>query len=225
MVEAKSSASAAVPMNRPVAYNPSNMEQHTQKMEAANATPEPQAKTADGTISSFLNEHKNCITRTPQEFSDWLGAVGVETLDDLAEALDDKDFAKEEMQPNGLKYFKRQALRKAILERESTRQADLQYKLAAQHVTASVDASITAPSELICPISLELMVNDPVVASDGFTYERRAIEDWFAKKTRDGAPLLSPQTQTILSDATLIPNVAIRTMSREFAASRRIPDS
>jgi hypothetical protein len=32
----------------------------------------------------------------------------------------------------------------------------------------------------LCPIRMEIM-KDPVVAADGHTYERGAIEDWFAR--------------------------------------------
>eukprot|EP00577_Skeletonema_sp_RCC1716_P004235 CAMPEP_0113406952 /NCGR_PEP_ID=MMETSP0013_2-20120614/19790_1 /TAXON_ID=2843 ORGANISM="Skeletonema costatum, Strain 1716" /NCGR_SAMPLE_ID=MMETSP0013_2 /ASSEMBLY_ACC=CAM_ASM_000158 /LENGTH=1333 /DNA_ID=CAMNT_0000292841 /DNA_START=71 /DNA_END=4069 /DNA_ORIENTATION=- /assembly_acc=CAM_ASM_000158 len=35
------------------------------------------------------------------------------------------------------------------------------------------------PPELVCPIELVLMTNDPVLAADGVTYERRAITNWF----------------------------------------------
>ena len=37
------------------------------------------------------------------------------------------------------------------------------------------------PSSFLCPITHELM-NDPVCASDGYTYERKAIEEWLTKK-------------------------------------------
>lgn len=39
------------------------------------------------------------------------------------------------------------------------------------------DTKIEPPSEYICPISRDLM-NDPVVAEDGFTYDRLYIESW-----------------------------------------------
>ena len=171
----------------------------------------------------FLHQHRNCLTCTPAEFSDWLSTVGVETLDDLAEALEDEDFAKEEMKPNGLKYFKRHALRKAAVECGPTEQAAKMKSLAEPKFPSS--ATKMAPPELICPISFELMVRDPVLALDGFTYERRAIEDWFATKTREGVPLLSPQTQQVLPDATLTPNVALRTMARDFASKNQDPNS
>ena len=40
---------------------------------------------------------------------------------------------------------------------------------------------IAPPDEYVCPITHELMVK-PVVASDGFSYERSAIEDWVRHK-------------------------------------------
>lgn len=34
------------------------------------------------------------------------------------------------------------------------------------------------PSEFLCPITHEIML-EPVICSDGFTYEKRAITEWF----------------------------------------------
>jgi hypothetical protein len=53
--------------------------------------------------------------------------------------------------------------------------------------------------ELVCPITLELMV-DPVVASDGRTYERAAIEEWL------GGHSTSPLTNLELASKELRPN-------------------
>jgi uncharacterized Zn finger protein (UPF0148 family) len=39
---------------------------------------------------------------------------------------------------------------------------------------------VPSPDEYVCPITHELM-EDPVVAQDGFSYERKAIEDWFRR--------------------------------------------
>ncbi len=41
------------------------------------------------------------------------------------------------------------------------------------------------PDDLLCPITHEIII-DPVIASDGHTYERVAIEEWF--KTNDTSP-------------------------------------
>ena len=51
-------------------------------------------------------------------------------------------------------------------------------------------------------------MRDPVIAVDGQTYERSAIEDWFA--TLGGKPLRSPVTGQPMASAALLPNLAIR---------------
>ena len=55
------------------------------------------------------------------------------------------------------------------------------------------------PDELLCPITLSLM-SDPVLAMDGHTYERAAIEDWL-RRSRD-----SPRTGVALASDLLVPN-------------------
>jgi len=54
-----------------------------------------------------------------------------------------------------------------------------------------------------CPLSLEIFV-DPVVAIDGYTYERKYIENWFVKHDS------SPMTQATLQSKILIPNIIMR---------------
>jgi hypothetical protein len=60
------------------------------------------------------------------------------------------------------------------------------------------------PHDFFCPITLERMV-DPVVAADGFTYERVAIKEWI-----DSGKLTSPSTNEPLRNRTLVPNVELR---------------
>ena len=50
---------------------------------------------------------------------------------------------------------------------------------------------------------------DPVVASDGYTYDRLAIEAHLALTPR--APVVSPATGARLPSRLLVPNVALRT--------------
>ena len=40
------------------------------------------------------------------------------------------------------------------------------------------------PPDLTCPITRQLFV-DPVMAADGFSYERDAIEKWFRLRADD----------------------------------------
>jgi pyridoxal/pyridoxine/pyridoxamine kinase len=43
-----------------------------------------------------------------------------------------------------------------------------------------VTSMVVTSDELSCPISLQLMT-DPVMADDGYTYQRSAIEAWLNK--------------------------------------------
>jgi hypothetical protein len=79
-----------------------------------NKTPYTEDKRSS--ILDFLQENKNCLTHPPGDFFGWLETVQLSTLEELAEALDDDDFVSLEMKANGLKYFKRFALKKATTE-------------------------------------------------------------------------------------------------------------
>ncbi|KAF2463700.1 uncharacterized protein BDR25DRAFT_245013 [Lindgomyces ingoldianus] len=59
------------------------------------------------------------------------------------------------------------------------------------------------PNDYICPISSELM-DDPVLALDSFTYERKAIERWFQTNET------SPFTRQVLTSLDLRPNVQMK---------------
>ena len=65
------------------------------------------------------------------------------------------------------------------------------------------------PDEYVCPISQELM-EDPVLASDGHAYERRAIECWFKKR------LTSPKTGEPLETPALFPNHPLRRLIMDW---------
>lgn len=42
----------------------------------------------------------------------------------------------------------------------------------------NVSDTLDAPYEFLCPITQEIM-REPVTCSDGYTYERKAILEWF----------------------------------------------
>ena len=69
--------------------------------------------------------------------------------------------------------------------------------------------SSEVPDELRCPISYELF-NDPVIASDGFNYERAQIVRWFQNHAT------SPKTNAELPDKKLTPNHELRTRCLEW---------
>jgi hypothetical protein len=58
----------------------------------------------------------------------------------------------------------------------------------------------------LCPISHALMA-DPVIASDGHTYDRQSIEQWFSTGSR-----MSPMTNLPLPSLDLTPNILVRQM-------------
>ena len=71
------------------------------------------------------------------------------------------------------------------------------------------------PDGLVCPLSLEIY-EDPVMAADGFSYERREIATWFARGKRT-----SPKTNEELPHTFLTPNHDLKAMCQDFLAEVR----
>eukprot|EP00041_Stephanoeca_diplocostata_P030523 m.925233 g.925233 ORF g.925233 m.925233 type:complete len:740 (+) comp23773_c0_seq10:155-2374(+) len=72
-------------------------------------------------------------------------------------------------------------------------------------------ADCDIPEEYRCPISSQLIA-DPVVAADGYTYERDSIAKWLETSDR------SPMTNLKLSSKTLKPNRALKSAIATFVA-------
>ena len=70
------------------------------------------------------------------------------------------------------------------------------------------EAEGNRPCEHNCSITQEVMV-DPVIATDGHTYERAAIQQWLEEHHT------SPLTKQHIS-STLIPNHALRNLIQDF---------
>lgn len=60
------------------------------------------------------------------------------------------------------------------------------------------------PDEFLCPIARDIMT-DPVIASDGYSYEREAIENWINTKKRT-----SPMTNMPLESTLITPNRTLK---------------
>jgi hypothetical protein len=69
------------------------------------------------------------------------------------------------------------------------------------------------------PISLDIM-NDPVRAADGHTYERASIQEWFRTLRANTRPLTSPLTNQTLASDTLTPNEDLMRDLLHFKASK-----
>eukprot|EP00658_Telonema_sp_P-2_P021812 TRINITY_DN18695_c0_g1_i1.p1 TRINITY_DN18695_c0_g1~~TRINITY_DN18695_c0_g1_i1.p1 ORF type:complete len:162 (+),score=46.84 TRINITY_DN18695_c0_g1_i1:402-887(+) len=76
-----------------------------------------------------------------------------------------------------------------------------------------LDSSVQVPRQFLCPITQEVMV-EPVVAADGFSYEKQAISMWMARS--NSGVCLSPMTRDPMEDGRLIPNQVVRSLIREF---------
>ena len=71
------------------------------------------------------------------------------------------------------------------------------------------------PDAFVCPITQELM-DEPVMAFDGHTYERRAIERWFKRRQT------SPKTGEQLANAVLLPNHGMRGLIVEWREQHKV---
>lgn len=78
--------------------------------------------------------------------------------------------------------------------------------------------TIETPDEFCCPISCNIM-EDPVIAQDGHTYERKEIETWLEK--HDTSP-----TTNLNIDKNLIPNFALKGLIADWKRNdaARVPE-
>lgn len=75
--------------------------------------------------------------------------------------------------------------------------------------TSTEMSECNIPDELICSLSLQLMI-DPVMTAGGHTYERASIERWLETHSTD------PLTGENMDDKTLRPNALVRSMCRKY---------
>ncbi|XP_021452726.1 WD repeat, SAM and U-box domain-containing protein 1 isoform X2 [Oncorhynchus mykiss] len=73
---------------------------------------------------------------------------------------------------------------------------------------------LDAPDEFLCPITREVM-KDPVIAADGYSYEREAIESWISAKNRS-----SPMTNLPLPTTLVMPNRSLKTAIGRWTATQ-----
>ncbi len=71
---------------------------------------------------------------------------------------------------------------------------------------------------IICPLEGKLM-EEPVIAADGYTYEREAIEAWFKNTS------ISPMTNKSVPSRTLIPNQAIKSVIGDYKSRFEVPSA
>ena len=72
------------------------------------------------------------------------------------------------------------------------------------------------PKDFCCPITIELFV-EPVIANDGHTYEKIAIEKWIQKFSLPKSPV----TNRYLIDKRLIPNYSIQSQINNYVIPKK----
>lgn len=205
------------------------LETASQNERAVTPSPRPSSK-----LLAFLQEENGCLKGSPEAFSAFLATEDIVSLEDLAAAVLDDDYLHETLQQGngkvGVKGFKRAAFKKAVL-------GAVDHNMNG-NATNGHRNDDEAPAELICPISHVLMVNDPVIAADGYTYERAAIDAWFRKQQKEMLTakqqisggndsqqaraiiergVLSPMTHSTIPNLNLTPNLNVRNLARDFA--------
>lgn len=75
---------------------------------------------------------------------------------------------------------------------------DAQRLLIRNHRISKNDVTDVPPEEFICPITQDVMRN-PVLCSDGFVYEKAAIEEWLVSRRKT-----SPMTNLPMENTTLV---------------------
>ncbi|KAJ3677449.1 hypothetical protein LUZ60_003173 [Juncus effusus] len=78
-----------------------------------------------------------------------------------------------------------------------------------------IKTNVTVPSHFMCPISLDLM-QDPVAASTGITYDRKSIETWL-----EMGNISCPVTNQPVSHDELIPNHTLRRLIQDWCVMNR----
>jgi len=192
----------------------------------------------------FLRSQKSCIKGGVDEFYTWLvTSEDIDSMTALKEAVCDHNYLSNTMRvgdgSSGLKGFKREAFKLAVSEYEDSKSSEVDtHCLSHSESKASNPNPSEPPEELMCPISLVLMTDDPVVAADGITYERESIEDWFQKskakisEAQDRLLMNNPQSESDqrvvnngvcspvygskLENLIVTPNTGIRNMARAY---------
>jgi len=192
----------------------------------------------------FLRSQESCIKGSVDEFYTWLvKSEDIDSMLALKEAVNEDDYLNDmkvgDGGGSGIKGFKRKAFLRAISEyfddESDAKSTAEEHQSLPQGQKKNPSETLDPPEELVCPISLNLMSNDPVVAADGITYERSSIKDWFekskakiseAEKNLKHNPqseadqrvvnngVCSPVYGSKMESLSLMPNTIVRNMAR-----------
>ncbi|KAE8709565.1 U-box domain-containing protein 4 [Hibiscus syriacus] len=81
---------------------------------------------------------------------------------------------------------------------------------------SQISSPVLIPSDFICPLSLELMI-DPVIVASGKTYERAFIKQWI-----DLGLTMCPKTRQKLTHTSFIPNYTVKALIANWCESTNV---
>ncbi|KAG2438743.1 hypothetical protein HXX76_005288 [Chlamydomonas incerta] len=90
------------------------------------------------------------------------------------------------------------------------------YEQQQQPAASSPSQADAVPPMFLCPITQDVM-EDPVVAADGYTYERLAITEWVSRSPT------SPLTNMRLDHTQVVPNLTLRSAIKEWREQQQHP--
>ena len=92
--------------------------------------------------------------------------------------------------------------------------------------TATTGDSVSPFIGFMCPL-WQCIMTDPVITTEGITYERAAIEQHFQQQRARGmfVFMTSPITDAILADTNLIPNAALKSVIDEWREHQLLLDA
>ena len=213
--------------------------------------PEPTQEDGLELLLDFLHEQETCIKGDVNEFFKWLVSEDIDSIHSLKEAVSDEEYLRVCLQIGngdvGLKGFKRNTFQRAVakfvleIPKESAILTSHSPRLSPSPTTTLLPTqdtkSMERPDGLYCPIGNIIMLDEPVLVGDGFTYEKSSIERWFSEKVREiiaaeenlknnpnsavdrkvvSAGIRSPITGESLPHLTLTPNNKVKDMARQF---------
>lgn len=175
------------------------------------STPSSTSSAPMQSISSSMPHWQKPINRwTVDEVCCWLGHIGYSSYED--------NFRQNVIDGSELLSLTQESLEKSLrimaygIRNKIIRARDFLMEDTTPGISSQADFDYT-PDEYLCPISREIM-QDPVIAADGYTYERAAIESWI--KTGNSQ---SPMTNSPLLSKHLTPNRTVKMLIQRHITS------
>jgi hypothetical protein len=105
-----------------------------------------------------------------------------------------------------------------LIEIRSLKHQNFLKKMSLKKTTDSTSSTnlvqLAIPNEFLCPITHEIM-RDPVCIADGYTYERKAIEEWLTKKKT------SPIMNSSIKGTQIYPNKVLKMLIDQYLQQTR----